>query len=75
MSQMGPSCAARIVLVLLAGVLFSSALGLAPWWPAAWQAPIPLLVVALHAEGRKAGLLTWLAFPPTISKRARARLK
>jgi hypothetical protein len=72
---MGPSCAARIVLVLLAGVLFSSALGLAPWWPAAWQAPIPLLVVALHAEGCKAGLLAWLVFAPTVSKRAKAQLK
>ena len=60
---------------LLAGVLSDSALGLTPWWPAKWQAPIPLLVVAVHAEGRKAGQLAWLVFPSTISQRARVRLK
>jgi apolipoprotein N-acyltransferase len=49
MSRPEPSRAARIVLAVLAGVLFYFALGLTPWWPAAWLAPIPLLVAAFHA--------------------------
>jgi apolipoprotein N-acyltransferase len=52
---------ARTALALLVGSLFYSALGLTPWWPATWLAPIPLLVAAFHAEGREARLLAWLA--------------
>jgi apolipoprotein N-acyltransferase len=36
-------------------------LGLTPWWPAAWLAPIPLLLAAFHAGGRETRLLSWLA--------------
>ena len=57
----GSSRAARFALALLAGALFRFALGLTPWWPAAWLAPVPLLVAAFHAEGREARLLAWLA--------------
>jgi apolipoprotein N-acyltransferase len=56
-SRLESSRAARISLALLAGSLFYSALRLAPWWPAAWLAPIPLLVAAFHAEGRETGLV------------------
>jgi apolipoprotein N-acyltransferase len=55
------SRAVRIVLAVLAGILFHFALRLTPWWPAAWLAPIPLLVAAFHAGGSEARLLAWLA--------------
>jgi len=61
MGRLEPSFAARFAMAVLAGVLFYFALGLTPWWPAAWLAPIPLLVAAFHAEGREARLLAWLA--------------
>src|SRR5271157_4899397 len=67
MSWLEPSRAARIALALLAGVLFYFALGLTPWWPAAWLAPIPLLVAAFHAGGREARLLAWLAAAIVVS--------
>jgi apolipoprotein N-acyltransferase len=61
MTWLESSRALRIALAGLAGVLFYFALGLAPWWPAAWLAPIPLLAAALHTTGREARLLSWMA--------------
>jgi apolipoprotein N-acyltransferase len=61
MSRLEPSRTTRIALALLAGVLFYFTLNLTPWWPAAWLAPISLLVAAFHAGGREARLLAWLA--------------
>ena len=42
----------------VSGVLLLSAYGLHPWWPAAWLAPIPLLIVAFATSPRRAW---WLA--------------
>jgi apolipoprotein N-acyltransferase len=61
MSCLESSRVARIALALVAGVLFYFALALTPWWPAAWLAPIPILVAGFHAQGLEARLLAWLA--------------
>lgn len=44
--------------MLASGALLASAYGLHPWWPAAWLAPIPLLLVAFAVSARAAW---WLA--------------
>jgi apolipoprotein N-acyltransferase len=75
MSWLETSRLVRIALAVLAGVLFYFALGLTPWWPAAWLAPIPLLVAAFHAEGREAGPLAWLAAAIGISSNVTYYLK
>ena len=44
--------------MLVSGALLFLSYGLQPWWPAAWLAPIPLLIVAFAAPARTAW---WLA--------------
>lgn len=51
----------RVALALLSGVLFWFTFRLTPWWPAAWLAPIPVLIAAFHSSGREAAILAWLA--------------
>lgn len=40
----------RIVAALLSGALLAQSLGLNPFWPLAWIAPIPLLIAAMGAS-------------------------
>ena len=40
--------------MVIAGVLLGLTYGLAPWWPAAWLAPIPVLLAAFAAPPRVA---------------------
>jgi len=40
--------------MLVSGGLLFMSYGLQPWWPAAWLAPIPLLIVAFAAPARTA---------------------
>src|SRR5262245_58999095 len=40
----------RIVASLISGLLFAQAYGLAPFWPLAWGAPIPLLIAVMGAS-------------------------
>jgi apolipoprotein N-acyltransferase len=40
--------------MLVSGALLFMSYGLQPWWPAAWLAPIPLLIVAFAASARTA---------------------
>lgn len=61
----------RIVAAVISGLLLAQAYGLTPFWPLAWIAPIPLLIVALGASrweafgyGALAGALSMtLMFP------------
>ena len=46
---------------LASGALFALANMLEPWWPAAWIAPIPLLLAAFRASNREAALLAAMA--------------
>ena len=50
--------ALRLGAMLVSGGLLFMSYGLQPWWPAAWLAPIPLLIVAFAAP---AGTAWWLA--------------
>ena len=45
---------AMLLAMALSGALLFSAYGLRPWWPAAWLAPIPLLIAAFAASSRTA---------------------
>lgn len=49
---------ARIAAALLSGALLHFTVNLTPWWPAAWVAPIPLLVASFYASSR--GETRWL---------------
>jgi apolipoprotein N-acyltransferase len=40
----------RIVAAVISGLLLAQSYGLAPFWPLAWIAPIPLLIVAIGAS-------------------------
>ena len=51
----------RIVVAVISGALFFFVFGLNPWWPAAWLAPIPLLLAAFYADWVEAQMLAWLA--------------
>jgi apolipoprotein N-acyltransferase len=51
----------RITAAAIGAALLYFALKLTPFWPAAWLAPIPLLLVAFHAPSREASLLVWFA--------------
>lgn len=51
----------RIACALAAGVLLHWVVGLDPWWPAAWIAPVLLLVPAFRAGNKEAGYLAMLA--------------
>jgi apolipoprotein N-acyltransferase len=51
----------RVLAALASGVLLFFSLGLTPWWPAAWLAPVPLLAAAFRAEAWEARRLAWLA--------------
>ncbi|MGD1149454.1 MAG: nitrilase-related carbon-nitrogen hydrolase [Thermoanaerobaculaceae bacterium] len=51
----------RIGMAIVSGALFYLALGLNPWWPAAWLAPMPALLACLAAPGKEARWLAWLA--------------
>ncbi|PYM24297.1 MAG: hypothetical protein DMD78_09305 [Candidatus Rokuibacteriota bacterium] len=44
----------RLLAMVIAGVLLGLTYGLEPWWPAAWLAPIPLLLAAFAAPPRVA---------------------
>jgi apolipoprotein N-acyltransferase len=48
----------HLLAALASGVMLYFGSGLKPWWPLAWIAPIPLLVVARRATAYEAG---WLA--------------
>ena len=61
MNQLLQARGARFAAAVVSGVLFFFTLGLTPWWPAAWLAPIPLLLAAFHAGRWEARLLAWLA--------------
>ncbi len=61
MNQVLQARGARLAASVVSGVLFYFTLGLTPWWPAAWLAPIPLLLAAFHSSPREARLLAWLA--------------
>jgi len=50
--------ALRLGAMAASGALLFFASGLRPWWPAAWLAPIPLLIAAFAAPARTAW---WLA--------------
>jgi len=52
---------ARSALAIVSGVLFYLTLNLNPWWPAAWLAPVPVLLACLAAPGKEARWLAWLA--------------
>jgi apolipoprotein N-acyltransferase len=49
----------RIAFALVSGVQLHLVIGLEPWWPMAWFAPIPLLCAAFRAEP---GETRWLCF-------------
>ncbi len=49
---------ARIAAALLSGALLHFTVNLTPWWPAAWVAPVPLLLASFHASSR--GETRWL---------------
>src|SRR5476651_2572087 len=49
----------RIAFALVSGVQLHLVIGLEPWWPMAWLAPIPLLCAAFRAEP---GETRWLCF-------------
>ena len=49
---------ARIAAALLSGALLHFTVNLTPWWPAAWFAPVPLLLASFHASSR--GETRWL---------------
>lgn len=52
---------ARIALAIVSAVLFYLTLDLNPWWPAAWLAPVPVLLACLAAPSQEARWLAWLA--------------
>jgi apolipoprotein N-acyltransferase len=43
---------ARFAAALLSGGLLYFTVNLTPWWPAAWVAPVPLLLASFHASSR-----------------------
>jgi len=51
----------RIVAALISGALLAQAYGLAPFWPLAWIAPIPLLIAVIGASRMGAFLYGALA--------------
>ena len=51
---------ARIALAIVSGVLFYLTFDLNPWWPAAWLAPVPVLLACLAAPAKEARWLAWL---------------
>src|SRR5262249_33304204 len=51
----------RLLAALASGVLLDLSNNLAPWWLLAWIAPIPLLVAAVRASLREAGMLAIVA--------------
>lgn len=51
----------RIVAALISGLLLAQAYGLAPFWPLAWIAPIPLLIAIIGAARLEAFALGALA--------------
>src|SRR5580658_5530448 len=52
---------ARIGAAAVSGALFHWVIGMRPWWPAAWIAPIPVLIAVLDAETDLEGSLLALA--------------
>jgi apolipoprotein N-acyltransferase len=48
---------ARLVAALLSGGLLYFTVNLTPFWPAAWVAPVPLLLASFHATSRGERLL------------------
>src|SRR5271163_5176144 len=61
MNRLLESRAARVAFAMAGAALLYLALRLTPFWPAAWLAPIPLLLAAFHAPSREAVPLIWFA--------------
>jgi apolipoprotein N-acyltransferase len=57
----------RIAAAAIGAALLYLALKLTPFWPAAWLAPIPLLLVAFHAPSWEARFLVWFAAAVGVS--------
>jgi apolipoprotein N-acyltransferase len=51
----------RLAAALVSGVMLHFVLGLTPWWPMAWLAPIPLLLAAFQASASESRLLYCVA--------------
>jgi apolipoprotein N-acyltransferase len=53
--------ASRALAAVLASALLTQVVNLQPWWPVAWVASIPLLLIAFSGAPREISLLTFLA--------------